>query len=199
MYVLLHALLTGLSHMIQELQNHIHDEGLKANSSLTQENMPTLFVESVLEVHGKFVQLSNSVLNGDQHFMSALDKALMSVVNYREPKSVSKVPELLAKYYDNLSKKSEKGMTENEVEDKLMSFITVFKYINDTPQEMEQTRSAVDEDGKMYLQVAIVRIMKARKLLQHNALIQEVISQLSVRFNPRISMIKKRIKVLIDK
>lgn len=38
--------------------------------------MPTLFVESVLEVHSKFVQLINTVLNGDQHFMSALDKVL---------------------------------------------------------------------------------------------------------------------------
>lgn len=36
--------------------------------------MPTLFVESVLEVHSKFIQLINTVLNGDQHFMSALDK-----------------------------------------------------------------------------------------------------------------------------
>uniref|UniRef100_A0A452UPU6 Cullin 2 n=1 Tax=Ursus maritimus TaxID=29073 RepID=A0A452UPU6_URSMA len=111
MYVLLRAVSTGLPHMIQELQNHIHDEGLRATSNLTQENMPTLFVESVLEVHGKFVQLINTVLNGDQHFMSALDK--------------------LAKYCDNLLKKSAKGMTENEVEDKLTSFITVFKYIDD--------------------------------------------------------------------
>lgn len=37
----------------------------------------------------------------------------------------------LAKYCDNLLKKSAKGMTENEVEDKLTSFITVFKYIDD--------------------------------------------------------------------
>ncbi|XP_077008036.1 cullin-2 isoform X1 [Tamandua tetradactyla] len=435
MYILLRAVSTGLPHMIQELQNHIHDEGLRATSNLTQENvscMPTLFVESVLEVHGKFVQLINTVLNGDQHFMSALDKALTSVVNYREPKSVCKAPELLAKYCDNLLKKSAKGMTENEVEDKLTSFITVFKYIDDkdvfqkfyarmlakrlihglsmsmdseeaminklkqacgyeftsklhrmytdmsvsadlnnkfnnfiknqdtvidlgisfqiyvlqagawpltqapsstfaipqeleksvqmfelfysqhfsgrkltwlhylctgevkmnylgkpyvamvttyqmavllafnnsetvsykelqdstqmnekeltktikslldvkminhdsekedidaessfslnmnfsskrtkfkittsmqkdTPQEMEQTRSAVDEDRKMYLQAAIVRIMKARKVLRHNALIQEVISQSRARFNPSISMIKKCIEVLIDK
>nr|XP_045006316.1 cullin-2 isoform X2 [Jaculus jaculus] len=432
MYVLLRAVSTGLPHMIQELQNHIHDEGLRATSNLTQENMPTLFVESVLEVHGKFVQLINTVLNSDQHFMSALDKALTSVVNYREPKSVCKAPELLAKYCDNLLKKSAKGMTENEVEDKLTSFITVFKYIDDkdvfqkfyarmlakrlihglsmsmdseeaminklkqacgyeftsklhrmytdmsvsadlnnkfnnfiknqdtvidlgisfqiyvlqagawpltqapsstfaipqeleksvqmfelfysqhfsgrkltwlhylctgevkmnylgkpyvamvttyqmavllafnnsetvsykelqdstqmnekeltktikslldvkminhdsekedvdaessfslnmnfsskrtkfkittsmqkdTPQELEQTRSAVDEDRKMYLQAAIVRIMKARKVLRHNALIQEVISQSRARFNPSISMIKKCIEVLIDK
>ncbi|KAJ1073618.1 hypothetical protein K5549_021452, partial [Capra hircus] len=428
MYVLLRAVSTGLPHMIQELQNHIHDEGLRATSNFTQENMPTLFVESVLEVHGKFVQLINTVLNGDQHFMSALDKALTSVVNYREPKSVCKAPELLAKYCDNLLKKSAKGMTENEVEDKLTSFITVFKYIDDkdvfqkmlakrlihglsmsmdseeaminklkqacgyeftsklhrmntdmsvsadlnnkfnnfiknqdtvidlgisfqiyvlqagawpltqapsstfaipqeleksvqmfelfysqhfsgrkltwlhylctgevkmnylgkpyvamvttyqmavllafnnsetvsykelqdstqmnekeltktikslldvkminhdsekedidaessfslnmnfsskrtkfkittsmqkdTPQKMEQTKSAVGEDRKMYLQAAIVRIMKARKVLRHNALIQEVISQSRARFNPSISMIKKCIEVLIDK
>ncbi|EHB15487.1 Cullin-2 [Heterocephalus glaber] len=63
--------------------------------------------------------------------LSALDKALISVVNYKEPKSVCKVPELLAKYCDNLLKKSTKGMTENEAEEKLMSFITVFKYIDD--------------------------------------------------------------------
>uniref|UniRef100_A0A2K6UAL4 Cullin 2 n=1 Tax=Saimiri boliviensis boliviensis TaxID=39432 RepID=A0A2K6UAL4_SAIBB len=95
MYVLLRAVSTGLPHMIQELQNHIHDEGLRATSNLTQEN------------------------------------ALTSVVNYREPKSVCKAPELLAKYCDNLLKKSAKGMTENEVEDRLTSFITVFKYIDD--------------------------------------------------------------------
>ncbi|NXD74080.1 CUL2 protein, partial [Eolophus roseicapillus] len=74
MYTLLRAVSSGLPHMIQELQNHIHDEGLRATSNLSQENMPTQFVESVLEVHSKFVQLINTVLNGDQHFMSALDK-----------------------------------------------------------------------------------------------------------------------------
>uniref|UniRef100_A0A8C4PLK8 Cullin 2 n=1 Tax=Equus asinus TaxID=9793 RepID=A0A8C4PLK8_EQUAS len=389
MYVLLRAVSTGLPHMIQELQSHIHDEGLRATSNLTQENMPTLFVESVLEVHGKFVQLINTVLNGDQHFMSALDKALTSVVNYREPKSVCKAPELfyarmlakrlihglsmsmdseeaminklkqacgyeftskLHRMYTDMSvsadlnnkfnnfiknqdtvidlgisfqiyvlqagawpltqapsstfaipQELEKSvqmfelfysqhfsgrkltwlhylctgevkmnylgkpyvamvttyqmavllafnnsetvsykelqdstqMNEKELTKTIKSLLDV-KMINhdsekedidaessfslnmnfsskrtkfkittsmqkDTPQEMEQTRSAVDEDRKMYLQAAIVRIMKARKVLRHNALIQEVISQSRARFNPSISMIKKCIEVLIDK
>uniref|UniRef100_A0A672IXR1 Cullin family profile domain-containing protein n=1 Tax=Salarias fasciatus TaxID=181472 RepID=A0A672IXR1_SALFA len=421
MYTLLRAVANGLPHMIQELQVHIHNEGIRGTTPLN-----TLSLSPSLP-------LSLSLfLNGDQHFMSALDKALTSVVNFREPKSICKAPELLAKYCDNLLKKSAKGMTENEVEDKLTSFITVFKYIDDkdifqkfyarmlakrlihglslsmdseeaminklkqacgyeftsklhrmytdmsvsadlnnkfnnfiktqetvvdlgisfqiyvlqagawplshvpsstfaipqeleksvqmfemfynqhfsgrkltwlhylctgevkmnylskpyvamvttyqmavllafnnsqtvtykelqdgtqmnekelqktikslldvkmlnhdsekedieaestfslnmsftskrtkfkittsmqkdTPQEMEQTRSAVDEDRKMYLQAAIVRIMKARKVLRHNALIQEVINQSKARFNPSISMIKKCIEVLIDK
>ena len=33
---------------------------------------------------------------------------------------------------------------------------------------------AVDDDMKMYLQAAIVRVMKSRKQLKHNQLIQEV-------------------------
>lgn len=97
----------------------------------------------------------------------------------------------------------------------------------ETPQEVEHTMSAVDEDRKLYLQAAIVRIMKSRKIHKHNALIQEVrplpfyhylgiqikkkkkmwiflfliqiLSQSKVTFAPTISMIKKCIESLIDK
>lgn len=37
----------------------------------------------------------------------------------------------LAKYCDMLLKKSSKGMSENEIDDKLAQSITVFKYIDD--------------------------------------------------------------------
>lgn len=39
MYTLLRAVTSGLPHMIQELQVHIRDEGLRATSNLSQENV----------------------------------------------------------------------------------------------------------------------------------------------------------------
>ena len=40
-------------------------------------------------------------------------------------------PELLAKFCDNLLKKSAKGMSETEVDARLASSITIFKYLDD--------------------------------------------------------------------
>lgn len=65
--------------------------------------------------------------------------------------------------------------------------------------EVEQTHASVDEDRKLYLQAAIVRIMKARKVIKHNSLIQEVISQSKNRFTPSVAMIKKCIEALMEK
>jgi cullin 2 len=64
----------------------------------------------------------------------------------------------------------------------------------DTPQELEQTRRAVGEEQKIYLQATILCIVKACKVLPCNSLIQEVISQDRARFSPSNSMMKKCIK-----
>lgn len=83
---------------------------------------------------------------------------------------------------------------------------------------------SVSEDRKLYTQAAIVRVMKARKQLQHNQLIQEVltlthsltrpspyndhtvmclcvqtISQVRSRFSPSVHMIKRCIETLMEK
>ncbi|CAB4030005.1 cullin-2-like, partial [Paramuricea clavata] len=65
--------------------------------------------------------------------------------------------------------------------------------LRETAQEVHQFRSSIDEDRKLYIQATIVRVMKARKILKHNILMQEVISQSKTRFSPSVSMIKVNI------
>lgn len=65
--------------------------------------------------------------------------------------------------------------------------------------ERRETRNKVDEDRKYEIEAAIVRIMKARKTLQHNVLVAECTEQLKARFLPSPVVIKKRIEGLIEK
>lgn len=57
----------------------------------------------------------------------------------------------------------------------------------------------VQNDRKMIIDAAVVRIMKSRKRMENNLLIAEVSQQLMTRFKPEPIMIKKRIENLIER
>nr|KAG5691783.1 hypothetical protein BaRGS_003179 [Batillaria attramentaria] len=137
MYQLLKPIQGGLGVLIQDIEEHIKHTGLEAVRSLKTDSsrpfqVPANFVESVLEVHSHFSDLIQKVFGNDQQFVGALDKACAAVINYKlNPKLPCKSPELLAKYCDILLKKSSKGISESEMDDRLTRCITVFKYLDD--------------------------------------------------------------------
>jgi cullin 3 len=65
--------------------------------------------------------------------------------------------------------------------------------------EKAETRQRVEEDRKPQIEAAIVRLMKARRALDHNAIVAEVSRQLAPRFAPSPAAIKKRIESLIER
>ena len=65
--------------------------------------------------------------------------------------------------------------------------------------ENQETRQRVEEDRKPQIEAAIVRIMKSRRVLDHNNIVAEVIKQLQSRFLPNPVVIKKRIESLIER
>ncbi|GAA5869095.1 hypothetical protein JCM8547_008696 [Rhodosporidiobolus lusitaniae] len=69
----------------------------------------------------------------------------------------------------------------------------------ETVEENKSTTERVFTDRSSHLQLAIVRIMKARKTLKHQELVMEVISQIGQRFKVEPAEIKKSISSLIDR
>lgn len=59
--------------------------------------------------------------------------------------------------------------------------------------------ASVEEGRKLLLESVIVRVMKARRHMEHNALVAEVTRMVSTRFLPQPVDIKKRVEALIER
>lgn len=60
----------------------------------------------------------------------------------------------------------------------------------DIKMEEEKAQTSIEEGRLHEIQAAIVRIMKARKVLDHQILMSEVITQVASRFTPSVVLIK---------
>lgn len=69
--------------------------------------------------------------------------------------------------------------------------------MKETSEERSKTHEAVSKDRLYFIDAAVVRIMKARKTIDHRGLIGEVLAQL--KFPAASSDIKKRIESLIER
>ncbi len=69
--------------------------------------IPTLFVEHMLQIHSKYSELIKDIFQNDQEFLSALDKACSTAINHKSsPKLPCRSPELvLIIFQQNINKK----------------------------------------------------------------------------------------------
>ncbi|KAI8996992.1 Cullin [Pilobolus umbonatus] len=137
MYSLLARIVDGLNPLRVSFEAHVKKAGLSAIERIAQnENEsldPKIYVDTLLEVHKKYNDLAQSAFSGEAGFVAALDKACGEFVNRNKvcKGTSSKSPELLARYCDQLLKKSAKNPEEDELEDVLNNVMTVFKYVED--------------------------------------------------------------------
>lgn len=105
-------------------------------------------------------------------------------------------------------KKSSKGKTiadddvftfNGEYSSKLKRVKIPLVSAKETSVVSEDIPQPVEEERRLLIEAAIVRIMKARKTLQHNELIAEVTRQMNSRFCAVPAFIKKRIESLIER
>ncbi|VDL69346.1 unnamed protein product [Nippostrongylus brasiliensis] len=138
MYKLCERVEDGLNNLRLALESHITKEGLAAIEKVadTAFTDAKLYVTTILGVHNRYSSLVGNAFQNESGFIQALDKAATTFINknavtQRAPQQMSKSPELLAKYCDQLLRKSSKMPEESELEEMLTQVMVVFKYIED--------------------------------------------------------------------
>ncbi|CEI92389.1 Putative Cullin-1 [Rhizopus microsporus] len=137
MYALLARIPDGLNPLRSSFEAHVKKAGLSAIERIAQNESegfdPKSYVDTLLEVHKKYNDLTQTAFCGEAGFVAALDKACGEFVNRNKvcKGASNKSPELLARFCDQLLKKSAKNPEEEELEDVLNNVMTVFKYVED--------------------------------------------------------------------
>lgn len=65
-------------------------------------------------------------------------------------------------------------------------------------EESKKTNAAIEGDRKMYLDAAIVRIMKANKTMTYEKIKTATIDAVKSHFAPQVELIKQRVDYLVE-
>ncbi|XP_063236841.1 cullin-2-like [Bacillus rossius redtenbacheri] len=132
MYLLLRLVDGGVEGLASKLLEHVKMKGLEHASASVEENDHVQFVCDCLGLHEKYIGVIGEFFANDKCLLDALDKACYFVVNKRHvPNQNCKSPEMLTKYCDMLLRKSCKGLSDAELEEKLGKCMIIFRYLDE--------------------------------------------------------------------
>ncbi|KAG0209305.1 Cullin-2 [Mortierella sp. GBA30] len=133
-YSLLSRIENGIAPLLLTFEKYITTVGrdiiLGLGASITKD--PREYVERLIELHAKYMQMCAKVFTNDAAFVAAVDKAFRTVVNDTATNTAARSPEVMARYTDTMLRKKQKtGLSEAEIEDRLTRVVILFKYIDD--------------------------------------------------------------------
>ncbi|KAL9057528.1 MAG: hypothetical protein Q9162_002260 [Coniocarpon cinnabarinum] len=137
MYRLLLRIPDGLDPLRTRFEKHVVNTGRveveKAAAESGENVEPKAYVDALLAVHTQYSDLVNKAFSSESEFVRSLDSACTEYVNHNKvcEKATNRSPELLAKYTDQLLKRSAQSAEEDDLEKQLTQVMTIFKYIND--------------------------------------------------------------------
>lgn len=155
--------------------------------STIQAVIAMVFSETSSPIHLDDIKKKTSINNSD-YLKKVLGSLTKQLRNNSESCFLIKVKDIKDTYSFNTNFKSK--YTENK-------FVRVPKEENKDKDVLSNNQ--IQEDRKIKIECAIVRIMKSRKTLDHKNLMMEVISQVNMNFKPDPMQIKQRIESLIER
>ncbi|KAJ3109444.1 hypothetical protein HDU97_006689 [Phlyctochytrium planicorne] len=125
----------GVGSLLKTLENHVTKVGHSILDSISQMNTkePKDFVDPLLDLHIKYMDICQKYFDNDPAFTAAVDKAFRTIINTNPPTGLgTSSSEVIAKYSDWLLKKNSKSQwTESEIENRLTRVLVLFKYVED--------------------------------------------------------------------
>ncbi|CAF3085311.1 unnamed protein product [Rotaria sp. Silwood2] len=120
------------------VENHIYEMGINTieRVSGTAINDPKLYIETILDIHKKYLTLVQNVFTLFDFMINyfiflACAKFINNNPVTQTAGSTTKSPELLARYCDILLRKGNKGVEETDLEEKFNQIMIAFNYVED--------------------------------------------------------------------
>ncbi|CAF0870132.1 unnamed protein product [Adineta steineri] len=119
--------------LLKLIETHVYG---KAIESITDDliNNPLSYIETIVNIHEKYLKLIQETFAGDQSFVAAFDKVYAKFINQnpisKTTSSKMTLAKIFARYCDTLLRKGNKAVKNDDWNEKLNNIMIIFNYLN---------------------------------------------------------------------